>query len=294
MTTVAPMTQPPKTPPAKPSEAMESSDVGAPPPRGGLGEAKGVGAGPAISAALPMTPPRVRARANDAFPTTVAWLGARVGEGALGVDEANRHIMTIYAHPLKVYFLGCTLRWVGEADDVVQGFFADRLSRSGFLAKWLASQRPLRFWLITGFKHYLMETAREVQKRRAMPSIDAGGGTTSVPANEIPDLDAGDHRAFDREVALGLVREATSRAEQSCRADGLDKHWEVFVRHHVDGQPYERIAPDVGVDRARCAVMARTAATRYKAEVRALVAWDGATEEQIDREIRQLLEVTGS
>lgn len=245
---------------------------------------------------------RVRTRANDAFPTTVAWLTGRVGQGPRGVDEANRHIMTIYAHPLKVYFLGCSLRWLGEPDDIVQGFFADRLSRPEFLNKWVASQRPLRFWLITGFKHYLMETTRSVQRSRAVASIDAGAGgvggvgsgTTSVSANDVPDLDTSDQTPYDREVALGLVREATRRAQQSCLKDGLDKHWTVFVRHHVDGLPYERIAPDLGIDRARCAVMARTAATRYKAEVRALVAWEGATEEQIDREIRQLLEVTGS
>lgn len=239
-------------------------------------------------------PERVRVRANDAFPTTVAWLAGRVEEGPRGVDDANRHIMTIYAHPLKVYFLGCSLRWVGEADDVVQGYFADRLSRQSFLNKWVASKRPLRFWLITGFKHYLLETARGLQKSRAVASIDAGGTTTSVPANEVPDLDQADLKPYDREVALGIVREATRRAEQTCRASGLEAHWTVFVRHHVEGLAYERIAPGLGIDRARCAVMARTAATRYKAEVRALVAWEGATEEEIDREIRQLLEVTGS
>lgn len=245
------------------------------------------------AAPAPGTPPRVRPRTNDAFPATVTWLGERVAQGPRGIDDANRHIMAIYAHPLKVYFLGSTLRWVGEPEEIVQGFFADRLSRPDFLNKWIASQRPLRFWLITGFKFYILESARALQRDRAVASIDAGSGTGPM-AGEVPDADAGDQRSFDREVALGIVREAADRARKSCDDDALGAHWTVFVRHHLDGHPYERIAPDLGVDRARCAVMARTAATRFKAQLRALVAWEGASEEEIDREIRQLLEVTGT
>ncbi|MBN8644887.1 MAG: hypothetical protein J0L61_06540 [Planctomycetes bacterium] len=223
-------------------------------------------------------------RTRDVFPTTVAWLSNRVLEGTRGLDDANRHIMHLYAQPLKVYFLGCTLRWLGEPDDIVQGFFADRLSRPEFLSKWVASRRPLRFWLIVGFKHYLLESARALQRdRRAGP----------LGAADSDDVGEADPKVFDREYAVSVVREATRRAEQSCEKDGLSEHWKVFTEHHVDSRPYEEIAPRLNIDRARCAVMARTAATRFKNELRALVAWEGATEEQIDREIRSLLEVTG-
>lgn len=235
---------------------------------------------PSVEPALP----RER-RANDVFPTTAAWLPSRVNQGPEGVGQANSHIMAIYAHPLKVYFLGCTLRWVGEPEDVINGFFADRLPKPDFLPRWLASGRPLRYWLITGFKHFLMESARRVQRDRQMGTLDAEGSF---------EASTDDTRGFNREVALSIVREATRRAEQACNENGLDQHWKVFVAHHVHSKPYEQLGPELGLDRARCAVMARTAANRFKAELRALVAWDGANDEQVDREIRSLLEATGS
>lgn len=236
---------------------------------------------------------RPRPRANEVFPTTVAWLSDKVNAGASGVDEANRHIMTLYAHPLKVYFMGCSMRWLGDAQDIVQGFFADRLSRPEFLSRWSASRRPLRFWLITGFKHYLLEYSRQVRKDRSRESLDLPSTTGSM-ANLVPDESTADHTDFDRAVALAMVREAIARCEAGCRQAGLEAHWRVFTQHHVDGRGYERIAPDLGIDKARCAVMARTAANRFKAELRAIVAWEGASEDQIDREIRQLLEVMGT
>lgn len=226
-------------------------------------------------------------RAGDAFPATATWLGGRVLEGAAGIGQANTHIMNIYAHPLKVYMMGCSLRWVGDPQDTVQGFFADRLSRADFLTRWLSSGRPLRFWLITGFKHYLFETARSIRKVR-------GTGSTDAAADAGIEITSDDPAGFDREVAMSLVREAMQRAQQGCVRDGLGKHWDLFAEHHVHDRPYDELAPRFGVDRARAAVMARTAANRFRGELRTLVAWEGATDEQIDREIRSLLEVTGS
>ncbi|MFM9957851.1 MAG: hypothetical protein ACKVZJ_07225 [Phycisphaerales bacterium] len=256
-------------------------------------DAKPQAQGPVRPPLAPRPPNPARPRANDVFPTTVAWLSGKVSAGPSGLEEANRHIMTLYAHPLQVYFMGCSLRFLGDATDIVQGFFADRLSRPEFLARWAASRRPLRFWLITGFKHYLMETSRQVRKHRSEESLDLPSTAGSL-ANLVPDLETTDHTDFDRAVALAMVREAIARCEAGCRDAGLEQHWRVFTRHHVDGQAYERIAPELGLDRARCAVMARTAANRFKSELRALAAWEDASEEQIDREIRQLLEVIGS
>lgn len=226
-------------------------------------------------------------RPGDVFPATATWLNRCVGTGSADLTRANVHIMTIYAHPLKVYFQGCSLRWVGEAEDMVRGYFAGRLSRGDFLERWVESGRPLRFWLITGFKHYLLESARAVQR-------DRRAGSTEALAEQGLEIDADDTRGFDREVALSIVREASAAAQSGCVRDGLAAHWELFVAHHVGGMSYEALAPRFGVDRARAAVMVRTVANRFRSELRSLVAWEGASEDEIDREIRSLLEVTGS
>ena len=69
-------------------------------------------------------------RTRDVFPVTQrTWLGRALVRGHEGLSEANHHIMDVYAQPLKVYYLGSSFRTLGEPDDVVQGFFADRLAR---------------------------------------------------------------------------------------------------------------------------------------------------------------------
>ncbi|MEQ8850758.1 MAG: hypothetical protein RIB32_03135 [Phycisphaerales bacterium] len=220
-------------------------------------------------------------RARDAFPMTRrTWLGLAVDRGAAGVSEANRHIMEVYAQPLKVYYLGSTFRTLGEPDDVVQGFFADRLGRDDFLERWLESGRPLRYWLIVGFKHFLFERSREIKRsRRAgpLPEESMGG-------------DDGPEASFHREAALAIAADAMRSAHEECDRRGQTGHWEIFQRHYVDGLPYEAVGEEFGVTARRAAVMSRTAANRYRAALRELVAWRGADTTEVDREIHALLE----
>jgi DNA-directed RNA polymerase specialized sigma24 family protein len=207
------------------------------------------------------------------------WLSARLRSGEAGRLDAGRHVMDVYAHPLRVYFLGSSFRALGDAEDMVNGFFADRLQRPHFLERWADSGRPLRYWLIVGFKHYLYETARA--ERRA----DAGQLAESINGD-----DSGPIRGFDREVGRALVAEAARRAEAQCLESNLAEHWDLFRRHFIDEAPFARVAPEFGVSPERAAVMARTAAHRFKRALRDMVAWEGATDEQVDQEIARLME----
>lgn len=216
-------------------------------------------------------------RKPDAFPETRrTWMGECLTRGEIAA--ARRHVMEVYEHPLRVYCSGCSLRWVGEPGDLVAGFFADRLSRPAFFERWRESRRPLRYWLIVGFKHYLLEQARRLQRDRREVSAE---------------LDATDARpdlAFERECAIGLVRRALRETERRCRDDGFGDHFDVFVRFHMHGESLDAIAERLGVDAARAGVMKRTAVQRFERVMRELVAWSGAEEAEIDAEIRGLRE----
>ncbi|MBL0922409.1 MAG: hypothetical protein IBJ10_09820 [Phycisphaerales bacterium] len=220
------------------------------------------------------------ARQSEAFPSTMStWLAHRLRDGDTGLREAGQHVMSVYAEPLRIYFRGSSFRAMGEAADLVNGFFADRLSRPHFLHRWAESGRPLRYWLIVGFKHFLYEQSRAERRH------DAQDLSASVTGD-----DSGPIRAFDREVARALVVEATRRAEAGCRENDLHAHWDLFRRHFVDGQSFGVVATDFGVTPERAAVMARTAAHRFKRALRDLVAWEGASDEEVDREIVHLME----
>lgn len=224
-------------------------------------------------------------RKGDVFPTTLyTWISARVRSGDQGLREAAGHVMSVYAHPLRVYFLGSGFRSMGEADDLVRGFFADRLSRPEFFRHWLESKRPLRLWLIVGFKHFLYEQRRSAKRGAAgmeLPDV-------SDENQEAPD------QSFDRACAKSIVGEALRRAEEDCRGNDLAEHWEIFRRHFLDGQSYAAIAARMAIDEPRAAVMARTATRRFKMALRGLVAWEGASDAQVDEELRSLMEAMES
>lgn len=229
-----------------------------------------------------MRAPEARA---DVFPSTAStWLSRCLDGEEGGVEAANRHIMDVYAQPLRVYYLGSSFRTLGEPEDLVGGFFADRLSRKEFLSRWHLSGRPLRHWLIVGFKHFLYEEGR---RRR-------GKGEGSFDEEMQRAGEDEPTRDWDRAIARSLVQEATRRAAASCVSEGLDRHWGLFVAHHVDGEGFREIGARLGESPERCAVMARTAANRFRRALRDIVGWRGASESDVDSEIGLLMEALQS
>jgi DNA-directed RNA polymerase specialized sigma24 family protein len=217
---------------------------------------------------------------NNVFPATQYTLIGRMLNDRDRLS-ACKHVMSVYAEPLRVYFLGSSFRSLGEPDDIVEGFFASRLSRDAFLNDWQTSSRQLRFWLMTAFKHYLFEQVRALKNERQRATLQA--------EVESP-CDRSEHE-FHRETALALVREAMRMAEETCCECGFEDHWRVFVRHHVDGRSYEQLHDELGIDQKKFTAMARTAGNKLKAALRELIAWNDASEEDIDREIISLMEV---
>lgn len=217
---------------------------------------------------------------RDVFPSTLnTWIDRRLDEGDGGRAEVNRHVMSVYAMPLRTYFLGTGDRWLGEADEVVQGFFADRLDRPRFFADWQQADMPLRRWLINAFCFYL----KELRRRRWR---DDRSGT--LPDDPVV-YEGNAERDFDRAFVASVVQRAMELARESCEADGLGEHWEVFTDHFCHDRAYAELGPEHGVDAARAAVMARTASRRFRTAVREVLARDGG-DERLDEQIRALVE----
>jgi DNA-directed RNA polymerase specialized sigma24 family protein len=217
---------------------------------------------------------------RDIFPQTLAtWIDDRIEEGPRGREELNRHVMSVYAAPLRVYFLGTSYRSLWEPDDVIQGFFASRLDRESFFRDWRASGKRLRRWLINAFLFFLKERYRQDVRHNAEPLPDEDADVFSAAAE-------GD---LDRAWAFAIVREAWSKTAEACSSAGQQSHWEIFYRHHVKGHPYRDIASDHGVTREQATVMARTVTNRFRKALRTCIAHDGVDAAAIDREIEALL-----
>ena len=222
--------------------------------------------------------------AADAFPKTLnTWIGQRMAEGVAGRAKLNHHIMSMYRAPLQVYFRGCSDRWLGEADDIVDGFFADRLAREKFFVDWMNSTKRLRRWLINAFCFYLMEQRRQRRK-------DAGMG--ELP-EELPSFEGNPEAAVDRAFAYAILQRALKVAQDTCQSQGLAEHWKVFFAHQCDGQPYAELADQLQVEATRVRRMARTARDKFRDSLRELLAGDldMNSTERIDQEIQDLADI---
>ncbi|TVQ54944.1 MAG: hypothetical protein EA377_04420 [Phycisphaerales bacterium] len=229
---------------------------------------------------------------KDRFPTTArSWIDGQLGRGAEGLAETNHHIMSMYGEPLKAYYNGSSFRSMGEPDDVIASFFADRLGRADFLDHWQASGRKLRHWLIVAFRYFLMEQRatrslpmerRQVSDTRATAEGNITGGIVDDSARDAEEI-------FHSEVARSLVRRAMVVAEQQCAADDLHVHWQIWARHTIDGCSFPDLSEEFDRPAVRLKVMSRTVSNRFRQVIRELLAWPGALPHQLDEEIRELM-----
>lgn len=222
---------------------------------------------------------------RDVFPTTHrTWIGKKLREGGPARSEINHHVMTLYSHPLQVYFSGCRDHWLGDPQDIVAGFFADRLAKDGFLNHWENSNLRLRRWLMNAFCFFLSELKR---KRKRDLQSEATAVNEKILSTTPENL-------MERAFVESLVRESLHQTQEQCVQQGLGDHWGIFVRHHYEDQSYLSIAKEFDISAARATVMSRTAARRFRIVLRHLLGGDGAAEDEIDQEIRSLLEISSS
>lgn len=218
----------------------------------------------------------------DLFPATAyTWIDGQMGAGQLGRDALNRHIMLVYAEPLKAYYLGTSYRTLGEADDVVNGFFASRLGRVDFVATWRGSNLRLRRWLMNALCFYLRELCHARSKTAA-----AGGEGTFDPADEAsPDAE----RALEREFARASVQAAMNAAAQDLAARGLAEHFDLLRRYAVEGESCESLAAGSGRTGQRVWVMIRTAQRAFVKALSEVLSRDGVSPEDLAGEVGRLM-----
>lgn len=208
------------------------------------------------------------------------WIRDRLVDGDGGRLDVNRHVMSVYLMPLRTYYLGTNERWLGEPEEVVQGFFADRLARGDFFAEWERSGMRLRRWLVNAFCFYLKELRRRKYR----------DGRAGEMADDPLTFSGDPERAVDRAFVVSVVQQALETARLMCNDTGLGEHWSVFEQHYCRQMSYAEIAEQTGYKPDRAAVMARTAARKFRATLRDLLERD-AVHGDVDSEIASLLEI---
>ncbi|MEM7166644.1 MAG: hypothetical protein AAF581_14345 [Planctomycetota bacterium] len=220
---------------------------------------------------------------KDHFPQTQqTWVGDRIHEGPQGRADLNRHIMQVYADPLRIYFLGSSVRNIGEPEDIVGGFFSDRLDREDFFSDWQQSGKRLRHWLINAFHFYLKEELRRRKRDKRIGHLPQEFDVTHGGPSPEQEVD----RAFRDSIVQTAL--ATARAE--CEAKGYAANWQVFERHHCQQERYADFVGEMGIDETQAAVMVRIARRAFIRALREQLQRDGTSAEKIDAEIRELMD----
>lgn len=250
--------------------------------------------------------------AVDHFPSTHAtWLDAQLtimetagdgspaGRGAL--DGLRRHLMERYHAALTLYVRGSSLRRLGEPDDIVGGFFAERVCKPGFLPQWRSSGLPLRRWMMTGINLYGKSLVRE----RTRDRLRAVGGAFEH-GDELGDADGAEgvlgaiasdeasaERAFERAWALAVLNAALAQVHAELLAQGRLDEYAIFRRRVVEGETYETIAPSVGRTPQQCAGATRLVTDRLREALRSALREDGVGTAELEQAVAEVFAAFG-
>lgn len=256
----------------------------------------------------------------DHFPSTHAtWIDAQLtiieeasaphagfagSPRATGAREAlRRHLWERYHAPLRAYVHGGSLRRAGEPDDLVAGYFADRVTADDFLPAWRRSNMPLRRWMMNGMGFYARGVVRDRMRDRLRPFTDiaqsqqaSGAAASSTGAEDalLPADDRTAEDAFERAWAIAVLDAAHTQAHAQLANEGRLDEYEVFRRRVIEGEGYDAIGPSVGMSAQQCAGATRLVSQRMAAAVREVLRAEGVRESELDATVAEVQRAVGA
>jgi hypothetical protein len=254
----------------------------------------------------------------DHFPSTHAtWIDAQLtiidGDGAsadgphtaraeTAREALRRHLWERYHAPLRAYVHGGSLRRAGEPDDLVAGYFADRVTAPDFLPAWRRSNMPLRRWMMNGMGFYARGVVRDRLRDRLRPFTDlsenaaAGGASSSTGAEDalLPVEERTAEAAFERAWAIAVLDAAHAQAHAQLSAEGRLDEYDVFRRRVIEGEGYDTIGPSVGMSAQQCAGATRLVSQRMAAALREVLRAEGVRESEMDRTVQDVQRAVGA
>ena len=185
-----------------------------------------------------------------------------------------------------------------KADDLVQGFFVKVIERD-LIQQADPGKGRFRSLLLTALDRYVRdEHAKEVtQKRRPTGEVNSLDAFEVLPP--LPAMEASPEQAFAYAWASQLVDEVLSEVEARSHQAGQGQHWEVFRQTVVepmlsgaDIPAMPTLCRELGIDTPKqAAAMNVTVKRRFKRVMRAHVRELVASEEEVDSEIDDLMEI---
>jgi RNA polymerase sigma-70 factor (ECF subfamily) len=222
---------------------------------------------------------------------TTRWSIVVAAGGPTGPDAraALETLCGTYWYPLYAY-----ARRRGQsrpdAEDLVQGFFAELLDR-GSVASADPTRGRFRAFLLTAFQRFAVNehergAAQKRGGRARTMSIDFDDGESRFTSE--PSHDLTPEREFERRFALALLARVVDGVKRE-RPDDADLL--PYVGGAGDVRPYAEIAARRGATEGAVKVAVHRLRARYRERLRAEIRETVAEDADVDDEIRHLLEV---
>ena len=184
-----------------------------------------------------------------------------------------------------------------DAQDLTQEFFA-RLLDGRLLARADPGRGRFRSYLLASMHHFL---ANEWEKARAGKrggghlalSLDMALAAAEKRYDLEPVDDATPDKAFDKQWALRLLEAVLTRLEQEYEREGkaaLFARLKKSLTGARESQPYAELAAGMGQSEGAIKVAVHRLRRRYRELIREEIAQTVAAPEEVDSEMRHLLE----
>lgn len=215
------------------------------------------------------------------------------GASAAEAKEALNELCGMYWRPLYAFARGFG-RSAEDAEDVVQGFLAKGIEKEIFAAAD-KEKGKMRTFLLTSFKRYLRDVhARSVALKRGEGKVD----TVDIAAEESrwEDDEAADPTlSFDKRWALIVVESAREQLRRKYEREGKSEVYnalaECLTGELEDG--YQEISERLGVSLSSVKVGVHRLRKRFGEMLRAEILETIGEGEDVDGELRYLIEVLG-
>ena len=238
-------------------------------------------------------------RATWAFPDT-GW--STVGQ-ATGDDESSRRaldrLLRRYIRPLQCHLISSMGIRPDRADDLVQGFVADRILTGNLLVLADRQRGKFRTLLTTALENYTKSAMRHDEALKRQPA--------DVPVTSLPDSDVipasakTPPEAFEVAWAREVLAEALRRTESHYREAGRQEIWLAFelralkpALHGEDPPSCAELASRLGLgspQKVSNAVV--TCGRALRQSIRSVIREYVADDSAVDDEVRELREILG-
>ena len=239
-------------------------------------------------------------RTSQRFPTT-HWslVGRAVGRdpaAAAAGRAALGELIRAYLPALRAHLVGPMRIDPHRADDLLQGFLADKVLEQNLIAVADPNRGKFRTFLLTALERFVIDSHRHDAARKR------------APQSKLLDVDDESHRiatahtpsdAFDRAWAGEVLAEVMRRTRDECRASGRPHLWDIFEARMLlpvtDGVPpasHEDLASRLGLESATQSANALGSAKRLFTRIfRSVVAEYARDPAEVEQEIRELWEI---